>query len=251
MPLRPILLPADPQTPFPPVEWALREPCGLLAIGGDLSIERLLNAYRHGIFPWYSEGQPILWWSPDPRAVFETRCFALPSRFRRSLRQLPWRVTADQAFDAVINACASVPRRHQDGTWIVPEMLEAYRQFHEAGHAHSIEVWSGDRLVGGLYGVAIGRMFYGESMFSLESGASKAALGALMSRMREWGWPLLDAQVENPHLMQLGARRMPRTDFSQTVSELVRQSGNTGNWSALFGEIDTAQLAASRPALET
>lgn len=243
MPLRPTLLPADSAAAFPPVALALREPDGLLAIGGDLSIARLLNAYRHGIFPWFSSGQPILWWSPDPRAVFHTERFRLPARFLRTLRQHRWTVTADTAFDAVIAACATVPRRDQDGTWIVPAMVEAYRALHAAGHAHSIEVWREDHLVGGLYGVAVGRMFYGESMFSAESGGSKAALGALMLRLREWGWPLLDAQVENAHLTRLGAERMPRSAFSNAVAELVRQPGLPGIWTDAFGRVDAAELA--------
>jgi leucyl/phenylalanyl-tRNA---protein transferase len=247
MPLRPILLPSDPSAAFPPVDYALDEPDGLLAIGGDLSTTRLLNAYRHGIFPWYSEGQPILWWSPDPRVVFETDRFALPSRFRRTLRQLRWTVTADTAFDEVISTCAGVPRRNQNGTWIVPDMLEAYRTLHRAGHAHSIEVWSGHHLVGGLYGVSIGRMFFGESMFSAESGGSKAALGALAMRLRHWDWPLLDAQVENEHLMRLGARRMPRASFSSAIAELVGAAGKPGRWTAVFGEIDASELAAAQP----
>lgn len=247
MPLRPILLPPDPSSPFPPVDCAMDEPDGLLAIGGDLSITRLLNAYRHGIFPWYCEGQPILWWSPDPRAVFVTDQFALPSRFRRTLRQQPWTVTADTAFDEVIAACATVPRRGQDGTWIVPEMLEAYRALHRAGHAHSIEVWREERLVGGLYGVAVGRMFYGESMFSAESGGSKAALGALVMRLREWGWPLLDAQVENPHLMRLGAVRMPRPAFSSAVGKLVQEPGHIGPWTATFGRAKASEITTVQP----
>lgn len=247
MPLRPILLPPDPSSAFPPVDLAMDEPDGLLAIGGDLTITRLLNAYRQGIFPWYSRGQPILWWSPDPRAVFVTDRFALPSRFRRTLRQQPWTITADTAFDAVITACATVPRRGQDGTWILPEMLDAYRGLHDAGHAHSVEVWSEDRLVGGLYGVAVGRMFYGESMFSAVSGGSKAALGGLVSRLREWGWPLLDAQVENPHLMRLGARRMPRAAFSAAVRELTRDQGRAGSWTTPFGRLSAADLASTLP----
>jgi leucyl/phenylalanyl-tRNA--protein transferase len=247
MPLRPILLPPDPSSAFPPVDCAMDEPDGLLAIGGDLSITRLLNAYRHGIFPWYSVGQPILWWSPDPRAVFETDRFALSSRFRRALRRQPWTVTADTAFDRVITACATVPRPNQDGTWIVPDMLEAYRGLHDAGHAHSVEVWSGDRLVGGLYGVAVGRMFYGESMFSAESGGSKVALGALVMRLRKWGWPLLDAQVENPHLMRLGAQRMPRAAFSSAVQGLAREPGHIGSWTALFGRVTAPELASAQP----
>jgi leucyl/phenylalanyl-tRNA--protein transferase len=184
---RPALLPPNPEAPFPPAAQALRVPDGLLAVGGDLSPARLLNAYRHGIFPWFSEGQPILWWTPDPRMVFRTGKPILSTRFRRSLRNCAWQVRADTAFDQVIAACASLPRPGQDGTWITPGMLAAYRELHRLGHAHSVEVFDGDRLVGGIYGVAIGRMFFGESMFSAEPGGSKVALAALARRLREWG----------------------------------------------------------------
>lgn len=241
--LRPTLLPADPAAPFPPVDRALREPDGLLAIGGDLSPARLLAAYRRGIFPWFGEGQPILWWSPDPRVVFDTGRFALPSRLLRSLRRSDWVVRADTAFEQVIRACARAPRPGQDGTWIVEGMIEAYVALHHLGHAHSIEVWSGPRLVGGLYGVAVGRMFFGESMFSAESGGSKVALGALAARLRGWGWPLIDAQVQNPHLMSLGAERLARPDFVRLVDALTAEPGLAEGWSEHFGELPAADLA--------
>src|SRR5690606_29028750 len=167
----------DPDAPFPPAALALREPDGLLAVGGDLSPRRLLNAYRGGIFPWYSDGQPILWWSPDPRLVFRTDAVRLSSRFRRSLRRCDWRVRADTDFAAVIAACADSPRLGQSGTWITASMRAAYLRLHQLGHAHSIEVWDRQgRLAGGLYGVAVGRMFFGENMFSAYSGGSKVAL---------------------------------------------------------------------------
>src|SRR5690606_6797628 len=208
--------------PFPPVGRALRDPDGLLAIGGELSTPRLLEAYHNGIFPWYSEGRPILWWSPDPRMVFRTDAVRLSSRFRRQLRRSTWVVRADTAFDAVLAACATGPRPGQDGTWITPEMDAAYRTLHQLGHAHSVEVLDTDgTLVGGIYGVAIGRMFYGESMFSARSGGSKVALAALARQLHAWGWPLLDAQVENPHLVSLGARRWPRERFQAALWELV------------------------------
>ena len=174
----PSLLPDDPAAPFPPVEEALQQPDGLLAVGGDLSPTRLLNAYRHGVFPWYSQGQPILWWSPDPRTVFATDSVHLGTRFRRSLRRSAWIVRADTAFGEVIDACASTPRPGQRGTWITGEMRAAYRRMHQLGHAHSFEVFDGARLVGGIYGVAIGRMFFGESMFSAQSGGSKVGVRA-------------------------------------------------------------------------
>src|SRR5690554_5000788 len=162
MHFRPPLLSPDPQAPFPPAGSALREPDGLLAIGGDLSPARLLNAYRHGIFPWYSQGQPILWWSPDPRMLFRSDGVRLSRRFRRSLRRSGWELRADTAFAHVVDACATAPRRGQDGTWITRPMREAYLELHRLGHAHSVEVFDGPDLAGGIYGVAVGRMFFGE-----------------------------------------------------------------------------------------
>ncbi|MEO8160745.1 MAG: leucyl/phenylalanyl-tRNA--protein transferase [Arenimonas sp.] len=238
------LLGADPASPFPPLRRALREPDGLLAAGGDLSPVRLLNAYRHGIFPWFSEGQPILWWSPDPRLVFDTAAFRLPARFRRQLRQSAWTLSADRDFDGVMAACASAPRPGQDGTWIGAHMLAAYRALHRLGHAHSIEVHAPDgRMVGGIYGVAIGRMFFGESMFSAQSGGSKAALAGLIQLLASWDWPLLDAQVENPHLLSLGATRLARVQFMARVEGLVELEGLVGSWSEAFGELPAAALA--------
>lgn len=233
----PILLDPDPLAPFPPAGRALREPDGLLALGGDLSPQRLLNAYRHGIFPWYSVGQPILWWSPDPRMVFDVASFRLPSRFARSLRKSRWTVRADTRFGDVIHACAHAPRHGQgNGTWIVPEMLEAYRELHRLGHAHSVEVFDGTRLVGGIYGVAVGRMFCGESMFSAEPGGSKVALAGLMGLLKGWGWPLVDAQLENAHLVSLGGRLMPRSEFLNELALLQAQEGRPGPWTLAFGD---------------
>jgi leucyl/phenylalanyl-tRNA--protein transferase len=234
---------ADPASPFPPLEAAWREPDGLLAAGGDLSPVRLLNAYARGIFPWFSPGEPILWWSPDPRVVFDTAGFRLPRRFRRELRGSAWTLSADTRFEEVMRACAQIPRSGQDGTWIGKEMLAAYGALHRLGHAHSIEVLAGERLVGGLYGVAIGQMFFGESMFSAESGASKVALAALARRLAGWGWPLLDAQVSNPHLLSLGARTLARAEFAARVAELVALPGRNGSWSAEFDGLRAAELA--------
>lgn len=239
----PALLPAEPDAPFPPVSQALRQPDGLLAVGGDLTPTRLLNAYRHGIFPWYSRGQPILWWSPDPRTVFDTGAVRLSSKFRRSLRRSEWIVRADSAFDAVIEACAITPRPGQRGTWILPEMCHAYGRLHALGHAHSFEVFDGERLVGGIYGVAVGRMFFGESMFSAQSGGSKVALAALAHHLLDWGWPLIDAQVENDHLLSLGARRCPREGFLEAVEALVEQPGAVGPWRDRVGDWPAAHLA--------
>jgi leucyl/phenylalanyl-tRNA--protein transferase len=236
-------LAADPAAPFPPAHRALAEPDGLLCFGGDLSPTRLLNAYRAGIFPWYSAGQPILWWSPDPRLVFRTDGVRLSRRFRRALRASTWVVRADTAFEQVLIACATSPRPGQDGTWITPEMARAYAALHRLGHAHSVEVFDGARLVGGIYGVAVGRMFFGESMFSGESGGSKVALAALAARLHAWGWPLVDAQVENPHLLTLGASRMPRAEFLAAIAPLVAEPVPAGAWRDAFGEIAAASLA--------
>jgi leucyl/phenylalanyl-tRNA---protein transferase len=228
---------------FPPVEDALREPDGLLAAGGDLSTERLLAAYRRGIFPWYSRGQPILWWSPDPRTVFETDRMHVPRRLARFLRACNWRLTADTAFETVIRACAA-PRAQQRGTWLDPDMRKAYQRLHALGHAHSVEAWDGDALVGGIYGVAIGRMFFGESMFSAADNGSKVALLALARALRDWGCPLLDAQVASPHLFTLGATEIGRGEFSARVAALTAQPGVSGTWRDAFPRLAPADLAA-------
>lgn len=239
----PWLLPDAPDAPFPPAETALRDPDGLLAIGGDLSPVRLLNAYAAGVFPWFSEGQPLLWWSPDPRMVFRTDGVHLSARFRRTLRASRWTVRADTCFDAVIAACAASPRPGQDGTWITDGMRDAYAALHRLGHAHSVEVFDGEQLVGGIYGVAIGRMFFGESMFSAASGGSKVALAALAHRLAQWGWPLIDAQVENDHLLSMGAEHWPRERFLALVREQVRMDAAVGSWTTGFGEMAAAVLA--------
>jgi leucyl/phenylalanyl-tRNA--protein transferase len=236
----------DPLAPdeFPPVDEALREPDGLLAAGGDLSPERLLAAYRRGIFPWYSRGQPILWWSPNPRTVFETTRMHVPRRLARALRACAWTIRADSAFDAVVRACAA-PRMHQRGTWIDAPMRKAYQRLHELGHAHSIEAWDGDALVGGIYGVAIGRMFFGESMFSAAESGSKIALLALTRALRQWDFPLLDAQVASPHLFTLGAMEIERSDFCARVKELCERKGCPGSWRAIFPAVRPPELADS------
>jgi leucyl/phenylalanyl-tRNA---protein transferase len=232
-----------PDAPFPPPALASRALDGLLAAGGDLSIERLLQAYRQGIFPWFSMGQPILWWSPDPRMVFRTDGIHLSSRFRRSLRSSDWVVRADTAFDQVIRACADIPRAGQPGTWITPSMIAAYSRLHALGYAHSVEVFCGDLLIGGIYGVAIGRMFFGESMFSARSGGSKVALAALAFRLHAWGWPLIDAQVENPHLLRLGAETWPRRDFLAQLDTLTAAEDLAEPWVRRFGSLPARQLA--------
>ena len=236
-------LAADADAPFPPATDALRDPDGLLAVGGDLSPARLLNAYAHGIFPWFSEGQPILWWSPDPRTVFRTDGVHLSRRFRRVLHQSDWIVQADTAFAEVMRACAASPRPGQDGTWITAGMQRAYMELHRLGYAHSVEVFDEEALVGGIYGVAIGQMFFGESMFSGRSGGSKVALAALAGTLAQWGWPLMDAQVENPHLLRMGAEHLPRSAFLESVRELVQRPGDAGGWTRRFGELAAAALA--------
>lgn len=244
-PRHPYLLPPSPDAPFPSAEDALAQPDGLLAVGGDLAPQRLLNAYAGGIFPWFSEGQPILWWSPDPRTVFRTDGVRLSSRFRRGLRHSGWRLCADTRFAAVVDACAGTPRPGQDGTWITAQMRDAYLALHRLGHAHSVEVLDGEALVGGIYGVAIGRAFFGESMFSGRSGGSKLALAALAHRLQEWGWPLIDAQIGNPHLLSLGAESWPRGRFLDRIHELVGQSEVPGSWTERFGELPAVALAHS------
>lgn len=219
---------------FPAVELALREPNGLLAMGGDLSVARLLDAYRHGIFPWYSVDDPILWWSPDPRMVFATDHLHVPRRLQRWLRQCGWQIRADHAFREVISTCAE-PREVGGGTWITEEMLGAYNALHIAGHAHSVEVYDGEILVGGIYGVAIGRMFFGESMFSRATNASKVALMALCRTLREWGFALLDAQVHSAHLQTLGAQEMSRRDFIAHIDDYTKRSDQIGHWRERFG----------------
>ena len=224
------ILHAGVQEAFPPVTQALVEPDGLLAAGGDLSPPRLLDAYRHGIFPWYSEGEPILWWSPDPRMVFATDRIHVATRLRRWLRHCDWTVRADVAFSDVVRACAA-PRRDHAGTWITQAMHDAYRQLHALGYAHSVEVCdAAGELVGGIYGIAIGRMFFGESMFSRQTNASKVALIALCRALRAWGFALVDAQVSSPHLVTLGAFDMPRATFIDRVAQACELPAEPGSW---------------------
>lgn len=217
-------------------------PNGLLAAGGDLSIKRLLLAYRHGIFPWYSDGEPILWWSPDPRMVFRTDRVHLPRRLARSLRGCTWSLRADTAFRDVMRKCAQ-PRPGQPATWISDDMQHAYNELHDAGHAHSVEVFDGDAMIGGVYGVAVGQMFFGESMFGSISGASKVALLALCHALDLWRWPLLDAQVQSDHLETLGAQSMPRPEFLGEIAALVDQPGLIGSWRDCFPDIDVGGLS--------
>lgn len=219
-----------PAERFPDPAEALSEPSGLLAFGGDLSVERLRAAYAQGIFPWFNEGEPILWWSPDPRCVFQTAPLCRPNRsLRRLLARCDWHVTVDRDFLGVMRACAA-PRDGQPGTWISAEMVDAYAALHDGGYAHSVEVWHGERLVGGIYGVMSGRLFSGESMFSHESGGSKVALTALARLLHDWQCPLLDAQVSNPHLLSLGAQEIPRTTFLAALHTLAAQPLDPSLW---------------------
>ena len=208
----------DPPDAFPPLEAALTEPDGLLCAGGDLSPQRLLEAYRRGIFPWFSEGQPILWWSPDPRTVLYPAEFRVSRSLAKSIRNRGYSVATDHAFGRVMELCADA-RLRPEGTWISPRMLAAYRRLHELGHAHSYETWDGERLVGGLYGIRLGGVFFGESMFSLERDASKVALAALVRDMVARGGRLVDCQVASAHLERLGARSIPRALFVRELAD--------------------------------
>jgi len=217
---------------FPPPQLA--EPSGLLAVGGDLRPERLLVAYRIGVFPWYAEGDPILWFSPDPRMVLHPDRLHVPRSLRRTIRRGRFRVTMDEDFTGVIRACAAAPRPGQDGTWITRDMIEGYEALHALGHAHSIEVWrdddDGPALVGGVYGVAVGGMFAGESMFARATDASKVGLVCLVTQLRRWGFGLLDCQVHTDHVARFGAEEWPRDRFLAVLEREVARPGRTGRW---------------------
>lgn len=208
---------------FPPVDEALDDPNGLLAVGGDLSPERLLQAYRQGIFPWFNADDPICWWSPDPRCVFLTEHYRPSRSLTKRLRQSPFRFSVNRCFSRVMEACAA-PRHYADGTWIQPDFIHNYSLLHQAGFAHSIEVWNtDDELVGGLYGLNLGRLFFGESMFSRQTDASKAAFAYLMQLCRHWQIPLVDGQVENEHLISLGAVLISRAEFQDWLASQADQ----------------------------
>ena len=206
--------------PFPPVSKALKSPNGLLCAGGDLSPERLVDAYAHGIFPWFSEGDPILWWSPDPRMVLFPGELKVSRSLRKNVERGIYETRVDTAFRDVIEACAA-PRDGQGGTWIVPEMIEAYTRLHERGYAHSVESWDDDKLVGGLYGVALGNVFFGESMFSRAPDASKVALVKLVDRLKEERYQVIDCQQATSHLASLGAREIPRRAFARLLADSI------------------------------
>lgn len=227
----PWLDPRNDAQPFPPLTQALSGPNnGLLAVGGSLTPTRLLNAYRLGIFPWYSEGRPIMWWSPDPRIVLFPGHIKISRSLGKILRGQRFTVSADTDFAAVISACAKPRGVGNDGTWITPAMHEAYCKLHALGPAHSIEVWQEGKLVGGLYGVAIGRVFYGESMFTAVSNASKVALVALAVQLQRWEFALIDCQVVTAHLTQFGAVEIPRTSFSELLDQHCPLPGKVGRW---------------------
>jgi leucyl/phenylalanyl-tRNA---protein transferase len=224
-----VLNPKANDVRFPPVELASRE--GLLAVGGDLQPQRLIEAYRRGIFPWYNEGQPILWWSPDPRAVLLPTQVKVSRSLRKTLRSEKFRVTFDTNFRTVVQACAGPrPRYPQGGTWITPAMLDAYVELQRLGHAHSVETWDGERLVGGLYGVALGGAYFGESMFSHATDASKVALVHLARQLARWGYCLIDCQLPSAHLERLGAQSVRRRDYLALLDEALRLPAHAAPW---------------------
>jgi leucyl/phenylalanyl-tRNA--protein transferase len=223
----------DPYSDFPDAALAEAEPNGLLAVGGDLSPIRLIKAYRHGIFPWFSAGEPILWWSPNPRTVLYPEKIKISRSLRKTLRHELFRVSYDQAFGQIIKACAK-PRDGSPGTWLVPQMIRAYTELHKLGMAHSVEVWQQERLVGGLYGVAIGRVFYGESMFSRVPDSSKVALAHLCQTLLALDFKMIDCQVYTKHLISLGAEEIPRKQFCQHLDNWCTLPRQHISWSS-FG----------------
>jgi len=213
---------------FPPPDLA--EPEGLLAVGGDLSSERLLDAYSHGIFPWYDEGDPVLWWSPDPRMVIRPEEFQPSKSLAKVIKKGVFRVTMDTAFDRVIRECSKLPRKGQAGTWITTDMLNAYMGLHDEGYGHSVECWVGEELVGGLYGLSIGSMFFGESMFSTRANASKVAFHVLCQSLASWDFDWVDCQLHNEHLESLGAYTIPRDEFMNHLKQSVVRETRKGKW---------------------
>jgi leucyl/phenylalanyl-tRNA--protein transferase len=213
---------------FPPPDFASRE--GLLAIGGDLCQERLIMAYSMGIFPWFSEAEPIMWWSPDPRLVLYPDELRISRSLQKTINKAPFQITLDQAFDQVIAECARVRRKRDEGTWIVPDMISAYCQLHASGYAHSVEAWQNDSLVGGLYGVSLGKCFFGESMFTHVANASKVAFVALVDHLKKLSFDLIDCQVTTEHLISFGARQIPRGVFLKQLKESLEKQTLKGKW---------------------
>lgn len=222
--------PSQPDGEFPDPRLALDEPNGLLAMGGDLSSARLRLAYANGIFPWYNPDESILWWCPNPRTVLPTDGIRISRRFKRTLGKADYAVTLDRDFEGVISRCAGA-RKGNPGTWLGPEMRAAYARLHREGDAHSIEVWRHGRLIGGLYGIALGRMFFGESMFSVERDASKIAMVWLARQLNAWGFPIIDGQVGSGHLYRMGAVDITRSEFLRTIHETRDQSAPPSPWS--------------------
>lgn len=224
-----LLDPNQANQPFPPVTQALTEPDGLLAAGGCLSTQRIINAYTLGIFPWYSNDDPILWWSPDPRLVIFPEKLHLAKSLQKTLRKHVFQVTFDTAFSQVIKACAA-PRSNESGTWLLPEMQQAYHRLHNQGYAHSVEAWHEGELVGGLYGIAIGQVFFGESMFHRQTNASKVAFVTLVQQLSSWGYQLIDCQVHTQHLVSLGAEEITRTHFSSLLQKYNHCQPHSSAW---------------------
>jgi leucyl/phenylalanyl-tRNA--protein transferase len=219
----------DKQLIFPPAKVALIEPNGLLAFGGDLSPRRLLLAYSSGIFPWFSQDEPIMWWSPDPRGILPLDNFNCSKSLKKFARNCDYQITINNAFDQVIDICAAIPR-NDSGTWITDDMIQAYKNLHQLGYAHSVEVWSENNLVGGLYGVIAGKVFCGESMFHKATNASKLAMLSLIEYLKSQGAEFIDCQMQNPHLASLGCIEVPRTKFLTMLSEQNQQSFDKTVW---------------------
>lgn len=230
-----------PDAQFPPVDQAEREPDGLLAIGGDLSVQRLLTAYKSGIFPWYNENQPILWWSPDPRTILYPDKLKVSRSLGKRIKRCGYSLSVDQAFQQVVAACAA-PRKRQSETWISTEMQQAYMEMFKQNHAHSIEVWDGNDLVGGLYGVSIGAVFFGESMFSRRNDASKIALAFLCNRLILWGYMLIDCQVYSEHITSLGAKEIKRSVFCDQLTIWCNTMPHIRSWQTAATRIYATEM---------
>ena len=226
----PWLDPNDPEAPFPPAETALKDPEGLVAAGGDLKPTRLLHAYHQGLFPWYEEGQPILWWSPNPRGILYPRDFIAHKSLLRTIRNNHWKISYDKSFLDVMKACAE-PRNNSRGTWITDDMVEAYMNLHESNHAHSLEVYNeSGELIGGVYGISIGTIFFGESMFSRVTDASKVALLYLSAYLDSWGYAIIDTQLPSAHLTSLGGSKMTRDKYLSVLSTFTKKSSHHNAW---------------------